>query len=291
MTAETTKPKGFQAIRENLTALLVSCYLLKPASGDYRIPFKAAFMYWFRSTRYQFTRKYLTPPRAKRVQWFTYDHFNLKVTERTYRAVRILNLWIFFFGRISLSFDVPDWFRRLMHLQSVQYELGDAEEVLEERRWVHPDSYAGATFEDYFVIVGEHRDSGPLERSNFFCVARDLETVGFDVDERQEAVIATASHSGVGWSSTIMIHETASDEMKVRAFRIVVGLMDYPVVDEDHYSALELEETYEAWERMDLGQRIETCGEVGVSIFAARHDDEMPEAVYDFVLHHWVHQN
>ena len=254
------------------------------------MPPKAAFTYWFRSTRYQIKKKYLTPPRAKRVQSFVYNHFNRRVSKRTYRAVRILNLWIFFAGKFSLSFGVPDWFRRLLWLQRIQDALGDAEELLEECRWTRGDTYIGETFEDYFVIVGEHRDSGTIERSNFFCVARDLETVAMDVETRPEAVIATATHCLVGWISTIMIHESASDEMKVRAYWILAALSDYPVVDDEHLSQLEYDETYEAWERMDLDERIYACKTSGVSIFAARHDDEMQDDVYNYVLDYWVRQ-
>lgn len=133
------------------------------------------------------------------------------------------------------------------------------------KRWTLPDSYAGAEWPEYFVFLGQSRDSSALERSNFECGLRELggesETV-FTVRER---------HWAVGWVEWIAIHESDAEAIAA-ADEILCALDGYPVLDESHFSELEWAEAENYWESLPIRYRVELCAEAGVSIFAARRD-------------------
>lgn len=133
------------------------------------------------------------------------------------------------------------------------------------KRWELPDSYMGAEWPEYFVFLGQHRDSDALSRSNFEC---GLKTLG---GESETVIIVRERHWAVGWVEWIAIHESdsaailAADEMRC-------ALDSYPVLNEDHFSELEWTEAETQWEMLPLKYRVELCAEAGVSIFAARRD-------------------
>ena len=132
--------------------------------------------------------------------------------------------------------------------------------------WTHPEYYLGATWYDYYVFLGQHRDSDMLTRSNF---ERGLELIG---GEDQDAVLVVrASHWAVGWVEFIAIHKSNAAALE-RADEIAGGLEDYPIVDEEHYSNMEWEEACDYWEQASIRDRIELCHSAGESIFAARRD-------------------
>lgn len=132
-------------------------------------------------------------------------------------------------------------------------------------RWIHPDSYAGAHWPEYFVFLAQHRDSDSVTRSNF---ARGLELIG---GESETVQVVREGHWAVGWVEWIAIHESDATALR-EADSIVAALEDYPVVDDDHLSQLEWDEAAEYWERMSVRDRAEYCERAGISIFAARRD-------------------
>lgn len=86
--------------------------------------------------------------------------------------------------------------------------------------------------------VGQHRDSDPLEKSNFRIICADLmERFSNKVD------ILRFGHFGVGW-----VEEIAFDSSDDEVVKAVVAwgkkLENYPVADEDDYSDLEWEENH-----------------------------------------------
>jgi hypothetical protein len=109
------------------------------------------------------------------------------------------------------------------------------------KRWTMPDSYFGEVWPDYYSAgVGQSRDSDTLERSNFASMLQEL---GF---ESETVLVVRENHWAVGWVEWIAIH--ATDEVALRkADRIVDGLNSYPVVNESHWSELEMEEANEVW--------------------------------------------
>lgn len=133
------------------------------------------------------------------------------------------------------------------------------------KRWTLPDSYGGATWEDYFVFLGQSRDSSALERSNFEC---GLEALG---GEREGVIVVREGHWAVGWVEWIAIHQDNSEALEA-ADEMLCALSDYPVLNESHFSELELSEAENYWQQLPLRYRVELCQEAGVSVFAARHD-------------------
>ncbi len=131
-------------------------------------------------------------------------------------------------------------------------------------RWTRPDSYAGAEWPEYFVFLGQNRDSDALTRSNF---VRGLELIGGESDTVQ---VVRERHWACGWIEWIAIHESDAQAL-AKAEEILTALEAYPVVDEDHFSQLEWDEAAEFWGGMSVAERAEYCQNAGVSVFAARH--------------------
>jgi len=133
------------------------------------------------------------------------------------------------------------------------------------KRWTLPDSYAGAEWSEYFVFLGQSRDSSALERYNFECGLEALE------GESETVIVVRERHWAVGWVEWIAIHESDTAAI-VRAEGMLCALEDYPVLDETHFSELEWSEAENYWQQLPIRYRVELCAEAGVSIFAARRD-------------------
>jgi hypothetical protein len=109
------------------------------------------------------------------------------------------------------------------------------------KRWTMPDSYIGSTWPDYYSSsVGQSRDSDALERSNFQCMLDALN------GESETVLVIRENHWAVGWVEWIAIHYTDYNALMI-ADDIAESLQDYPVIDEGHYSELEMEEANEVW--------------------------------------------
>ena len=100
-------------------------------------------------------------------------------------------------------------------------------------KWEHPHSYAGDTFYDYYVGPGRSRDSEALEESNF---AVALTRLG---DESDTVRVVRAGHWAVGWVETILVHESDTKGL-AELQHIADDLESYPILDEEHYSNLEV---------------------------------------------------
>ena len=131
-------------------------------------------------------------------------------------------------------------------------------------RWKSPDNYIGAEWPDYFVFLGQHRDSDALTRSNFEC---GLVWLG---GESETVRVIRERHWAVGWVEWIAIHESAAAKLKT-AENILRRLEAYPVLDEEHFSELEWREAEQFWGTLSIRERVDLCREAGISIFAARH--------------------
>jgi len=133
------------------------------------------------------------------------------------------------------------------------------------KRWEMPDSYFGAEWPEYFVFLGQHRDSDALTRSNFECGLRELG------GESETVIVVRERHWAVGWVEWIAIHESDVEAI-IKADEMSCAIESYPVLDESHFSELEWDEAQTQWEMMPLKYRVELCAEAEVSIFAARRD-------------------
>jgi hypothetical protein len=137
-------------------------------------------------------------------------------------------------------------------------------------RWVRPDNYGGAQWPEYFVFLGQHRDSDALARSNF---EQGLAALGGESDT---VLVVSERHWAVGWVEWIAIHESDMTAL-TEADAMLCALSDYPVLDEEHHSELEYDEVSERWTGMSVRDRMELCAEHRLSIFAARRDYLPPD--------------
>lgn len=133
------------------------------------------------------------------------------------------------------------------------------------QKWTHPESYSGSSWNEYFVFLGQNRDSGALDRSNFKC---GLAAIGGESDTVH---IVRERHWACGWIEWIAIHQDDAEALAV-ADNIARGLEDYPVINEDDWSELEYYEACEFWASLSVRERADYCRDNGISIFSARRD-------------------
>ena len=139
------------------------------------------------------------------------------------------------------------------------------------KKWTHPQYYMGETYYDYYVVLSHHRDGDDLEESNF------QSALGMLGGESETVIVARASHWAVGWVELLLVHESDTDAIET-AQDILNRLEDYPVLDEEDYSQRESDHALEVWASCySLKERIALCVECGLSIFAARHTDYLPD--------------
>lgn len=141
----------------------------------------------------------------------------------------------------------------------------DFENLKAIKRWERPSDYFGANWPQYFVFLGQHRDSDSVTRSNFEVGLKELG------GESETVIVVRERHWAVGWVEWIGVHE--SDEAALQAAdEMLCALSDYPILSDDHHSELEWNEAAEYWERMRVCDRMEYCQRAEISIFAARRD-------------------
>lgn len=102
-----------------------------------------------------------------------------------------------------------------------------AEEVAKLTGWQLPDGWG-------IGPVGQHRDSDSLERSNFDTALQILENEEGAADDVE---VFRFGHWAVGWVEEIGFR--LGTPAAARAEEIAQRLEDYPVLDEDDFSARE----------------------------------------------------
>ena len=148
-------------------------------------------------------------------------------------------------------------------------------------RWELPPSYCGAYWPDYYVFMGQNRDSDALTRSNFRTALASLggET-GEDDNGIMQCGVVRESHWACGWVEWIAIHVSAVRQVAL-AQQMLAALDDYPVLDEDDWSDLEYSEAMEYWDGMSLAGKVDFCRDCDVSIFAARRSSDLPDRLWE----------
>lgn len=120
------------------------------------------------------------------------------------------------------------------------------------QKWTRPSHYVGAEWPDYYVFLGQNRDSDALTRSNFRVGLEALggetgevwvEELGKDIDS---IAVIHESHWAVGWVEWIAIHESNTEAI-TKANEMLEQLESYPILDESDFSALENEECEQVW--------------------------------------------
>lgn len=108
--------------------------------------------------------------------------------------------------------------------------------------WKRASNYSGEDLTDYYVGPSKHRDSDALEQSNFDST---LKMLGGEDGEKVRA--DRFGHWGVGWLEQIFVHKDAADKVEILK-KVLAGLEDYPVVDDDDFyerERQELDDTFE----------------------------------------------
>ena len=112
------------------------------------------------------------------------------------------------------------------------------------------------------------RDSGALESSNWMVFGRELELIDVDGSTWE---VHRFGHWGPGWFEIFLLQPGSKaaqwgDDAEA-------GLSDYPILDEEDHTEMEMELADETWRYLGLRDRIRACADAGISIFAARSDD------------------
>ncbi len=140
--------------------------------------------------------------------------------------------------------------------------------------WTMPSCYVGAVWPATYVFLGQNRDSDAITRSNFRVALKRLG------GESETVQVVRESHWACGWVEWIAIHQ--DDEKAVTlANEMLKSIEDYPVLDESDWSDLEYTEAMEFWDSMSLSMKVDYCRDAKVSVFAARRNSDLPEALYE----------
>ena len=143
--------------------------------------------------------------------------------------------------------------------------------------------------EDWLVLpVMRTRDSGPMAESNFESAWSLVEDASV-LDNELSCENHRFGHWGPGWFKIIIVRP-GSHCAKV-AEEIEARLGDYPVLDDDDYSAREWEAATETWARCyNVRERVQLIQEHNrvlrehcVSVFAARRD-EIPQGDHGYIF-------
>jgi len=138
------------------------------------------------------------------------------------------------------------------NLDDLDHRHADA---LNEHMWTRPDSYGGHSPDGDIVLAVQHRDSDTLERSNFDSILDIFKNKGIYVEDGwnvddpdpDRPYAFRAGHWAVGWIEYIIVPQTANLEILTLAGEILCSLSDYPVVNDEHYSALQYDEATTIW--------------------------------------------
>ncbi len=120
-----------------------------------------------------------------------------------------------------------------------------------------------------------HRDSEILSQSNWEQILKRLHEVGM---ENEDWEVLGCGHWAVGHIDHIIYNSECEAVANLLA-QIEDELDSYPILDESHYSDMQMEAIWKYWAEMSLRERIDYCKEAEVSIFASRRDNDIPEEV------------
>lgn len=156
-------------------------------------------------------------------------------------------------------------------------------EHLQDHIWVRPSYYMGFSPDGDYLIYSKNRDSSLLEVSNFERIEQELEKLEKPENEKMVYTFR-ASCSMVGYIDYLLVSKDADNDLLTLAGEIICAISDYPVFDESHYSELQYNTVFEYWENLSIEDRVDLCNDNEVSIFKARHDDQVPCEVEQYLL-------
>ena len=123
-------------------------------------------------------------------------------------------------------------------------------------------SYWG-DYPDWIIVHTITRDSDLLARSNWESFINELN--GIDTDTW---AVERSNHWAVGWVDYLAV--APGSEAQQSADQLNARIEEYPVLDEEAYSAAEWQATADLWDEMTIKDRIDELAYRGECIFAAR---------------------
>ena len=147
--------------------------------------------------------------------------------------------------------------------------------------WKHPECYFGATWEEYYVVLRQHRDSDRVTRSNFRVALTQLRAIECQYPnwdnptDHDTAMLVNPyeSHWAVGHVEWIGVHKDSPEELLRAADTLARRLEEYPILDEMDCSELEYSEVNEYWDSLSVSTRLsDYIQPANLPCFAARHD-------------------
>jgi len=143
-------------------------------------------------------------------------------------------------------------------------------EYLKECTWGEQESYVffydkANPLGDY-CVYSRHRDSEILTNCNYDIILKELKKISDVVYDFR------VNHWAVGWVEYIIVPKDCQDITLEKAEELLCSLAEYPVLDDEKYSNLQLEAKDEYWKTLDTKERIDYIKENNGNIFAARHD-------------------
>ena len=167
--------------------------------------------------------------------------------------------------------------------------------------WTTPDSYFGFDPVGDYILYARHRDSTLLVESNWECIQEELESIIKELPEPETRYkkdyygedeelpsdwmyVWSAGHWAVGWVEYLMIRNDAPQELVEKADEIYHYLKhDYPIWNDEDYWERQDNAIYQFWKDCTIEERMDYCRKTQDSIFSARHEDQIPEDVYDYL--------
>lgn len=111
------------------------------------------------------------------------------------------------------------------------------------QKWSRTENYIGESYNDYYVLLSHHRDSGLVEESNFQSALRMLN------GESDTVKVIRLSHWLCGWIEVILIHESDNESID-KGNEIEESLNNYPILDEDAFGEMVLEKETEMFNQI-----------------------------------------
>ena len=99
------------------------------------------------------------------------------------------------------------------------------------KKWSRSENYIGESYNDYYVLLSHHRDSGLVEKSNFNSALKMLN------GESDTIKVVRFSHWLCGWVEMILIHESDTKSVD-KGNEIEKALESYPILDEDAFGEM-----------------------------------------------------
>jgi len=145
-----------------------------------------------------------------------------------------------------------------LNLENADHQIVDTyNEIISQPRHRYWWTSDERLFNTFFPTIGQHRDSGDLQESNFAAAIKMLEDAG--CEEEEDYTICRSSCSMVGWQEGIYVHKESHAAMVMA--EVAIALEGYPVLDGDDYSERQMNSRFQQWDENGYDEFIEWVAE------------------------------